>query len=76
MLFNPVTQPEFKMKHKEDKGHAHHHGEHAGHHVHPEHMRHHKHHMSEHHHGHSSNPLGFSHVGMAHAFGIRKPSHG
>lgn len=72
MLENPITMGEIKMKHKE-----HHHSGHAHKkHEHPAHMRHHEHHTAEHHHGGQHNPLGFSHVGMAQAFGIRKPSHG
>lgn len=69
MLENPITQPEFKMKHKEQHGHAH------KAHEHPHHMRHHHHETAHHHHGAGHNPLGFSHVGMAQAFGIRKPGH-
>jgi hypothetical protein len=72
MLENPITQPEFKMKHKEHHSEG---GMHKGH-KHPEDMRHHEHHSSEHHHGQHHNPLKFSHVGMAQAFGISKPHHG
>lgn len=50
------------------KGARDHHGEHK----HPGHMDHHKPHMKEKHHGDSSNPLSFSHVGMAQAHGIKK----
>lgn len=57
------------MKHHSEHDH---HGHHKGHHEHGGHMDHHKHHMAEKHHGHHSNPLGFSHVGMSQAFGIRK----
>ena len=72
MLLNPITQPELKMKHKEHhEGHGHAHKAHE----HPHHMRHHHHETAHHHHGAGHNPLGFSHVGMAQAFGIRKPGH-
>ena len=77
MLFDPNTMPEFKdrkegiMKHSSNT-HAHHHGEHHGHHVHSGHMHHHHAESAHKHHGHHHNPLGFSHVGMAQAHGIKK----
>jgi len=65
MLFNPNTMGDF-MHHKD------HHGHHDGKHVHKGHMDHHSSHMAHKHHGHHSNPLGFSHVGMSQAHGIKK----
>lgn len=72
MLENPITMGEIKMKHKEHQ----HHGHGPKHHEHSGHMHHHHEHSAHHHHGGGHNPLGFSHVGMAQAFGIRKPHHG
>lgn len=52
--------------------HDHHHGHLKTEHKHDGHMHHHKAQHGDKHHGHASNPLKFSHVGMAHAFGIRR----
>lgn len=67
MLFDPNQMKEFRMKE-----HKKHHGDLHASHKHEGHMAHHKKDGGHKHHGHHSNPLGFSHVGMSQAFGIRK----
>lgn len=72
MLFNPVAdygKEEKKIMHKKE-GHGHY-GSVDGH-MPKSHMDHHGAHHKGKHHGHASNPLGFGHVGIANAMGIKR----